>query len=140
MVRTRFLWVFVCLFVLYPAQPAPALKLHYSMNSIKVQGRPGQYFVRTIQVGLPEDEPAGRIEFVPPREGARPTSVVIPTEGVFPEPIRTRAIYVQLPDSEQLPSGHYLVRVILDIGIDHYIGVQKETDIERDSVPEQEKK
>ena len=282
LVRTRFLWVFVCLFVLYPAQPAPALKLHYSMNSIKVQGRPGQYFVRTIQVSLAENEPAGRIrvhaeeywvsedgrqsfyrkpgdpqaparscakwvkvnpveatlepgdklaikvtvaipldarpggywcalsmdevpdplkskrsttgmvfvtsystgifvhippvdlratitavdigpqvatvkvrndgnaaigalgriEFLPPGEGARPISVVIPRESVFPEPNRTRAIYVQLPDSEQLPSGRYLVRVIFDIGIDHYIGIQKEMDIDRGSVPvpEEEKK
>ena len=29
--------------------------------------------------------------------------------------------------------GRYLVRAILDIGIDHYLGVQKEMEIGRDS-------
>lgn len=73
----------------------------------------------------------GRFEFVHPGD-PKPTLVVPMTRTtVLPEPITTALITVALPGETTLPAGRYLVRVILDIGIDHYIGVQKEVEFSR---------
>ncbi len=40
-------------------------------------------------------------------------------------------IPVALPGGATLPVGRSLVRVILDSGLDHYIGVQKEVEFSR---------
>jgi hypothetical protein len=42
------------------------------------------------------------------------------------EPIVTGAYSAKLPDEAVLPSGRYLVRAIIDYGVDHYIGTQRE--------------
>jgi hypothetical protein len=73
----------------------------------------------------------GRFEFLRPGE-SRPVAVARLARGtLLPEPITTGLFSVKLPDAAALPSGRYLVRAILDIGLDHYLGVQKETEIER---------
>jgi uncharacterized membrane protein len=75
----------------------------------------------------------GRFEFVRPGE-TRPAAVVtLPRNMLLTEPVRTAAYSVDLPDTTQLPSGRYTVRLILDIGLDHYIGLQRTLDIVRDS-------
>lgn len=77
----------------------------------------------------------GRFEFVKPGEKKPFTTVMIARCTLVPEPINTGILSAVLPDAATLPSGHYLVRTVLDIGIDRLIGAQKEMDIVRDTPP-----
>lgn len=74
----------------------------------------------------------GRFEFI--RPGAfEPTAVVhLARNTLLTEPIVTGLFSAQLPDASSLPSGRYLVRAIIDYGVDHYIGTQREMDIARE--------
>jgi hypothetical protein len=76
----------------------------------------------------------GRVEFVRVAANQEPVSVatvVVPRATVLFEPARTSILKAALPTAEVLPSGRYLVRAILDIGVDHYIGLEREVDIRR---------
>jgi hypothetical protein len=75
----------------------------------------------------------GRFEFIKP--GATdPTAVVTLVRGtLLTQPILTGLFSVKLPDAALLPSGRYMVRAIIDYGVDHYIGTQREMNIERDA-------
>lgn len=74
----------------------------------------------------------GRFEFLPPG-GKEPKAVVKLSRGILlPEPINTAVYNSKLPAADVLPSGRYLVRTILDIGLDHFIGAQKEMDVVRE--------
>ncbi|MHB1461833.1 MAG: hypothetical protein ACYC1M_11175 [Armatimonadota bacterium] len=77
----------------------------------------------------------GRFEFIKPGEKKPFATVVIARSTLLPEPINTGILSAVLPDAATLPSGHYLVRTVLDIGIDRLIGAQKEMDIIRDTPP-----
>ncbi|MGH9346009.1 MAG: hypothetical protein ACRD26_01970 [Vicinamibacterales bacterium] len=74
----------------------------------------------------------GRFEFL--RSGdEQPVAVAtLPRGTLLPEPITVGAFRAALPDAAALPSGRYLVRAIIDIGLDHYIGVQRELDVRRE--------
>ncbi|MHB9023648.1 MAG: hypothetical protein ACYC7E_05655 [Armatimonadota bacterium] len=74
----------------------------------------------------------GRVEFIP--AGATKPAATLPfaRTTVLPEPITTALLAAALPASDVLAPGRYLVRIILDIGLDHYIGVQKELEITRE--------
>jgi hypothetical protein len=75
----------------------------------------------------------GRFEFVKP--GATEPTAIVPLirNLLLTEPILTGAYSAKLPDDVVLPSGRYLVRAIIDFGVDHYIGAQREMNIERDA-------
>jgi hypothetical protein len=73
----------------------------------------------------------GRFEFIKPGDSKPIKTIRLPSGTVLPEPIDTAVFVAKLPGADELPSGRYLVRAIIDIGLDHYIGVQKEMDIER---------
>jgi hypothetical protein len=76
----------------------------------------------------------GRFEFVKPG-ATEPTAVIsLARHTLLTEPILTGAFSARLPDPAALPSGRYVVRAIIDFGLDHYIGTQREMDVER-SVP-----
>jgi hypothetical protein len=67
-------------------------------------------------------------------ESAEPiATMVIPRRTIVPEPVSSAILSASLPAAAVLPSGRYLVRFILDIGVDHYIGVQKELEILRET-------
>jgi hypothetical protein len=76
----------------------------------------------------------GRLEFLtpgPPPSGAVPAATaLIPRATVLTDPAPCRILTANLPAA--LPPGRYLVRALLDIGVDHYLGVQKEMEIGRD--------
>jgi hypothetical protein len=78
----------------------------------------------------------GRLEFLPSGSssgGAAPTATaVISRATVLTDPAPCRILTAALPSASVLPPGRYLVRVLLDIGVDHYLGVQKEMEIGRD--------
>ena len=75
----------------------------------------------------------GRFEFVRPGETTPVAVVTLPRNMLLTEPVRTAAFSVPLPDVATLPSGRYTVRLILDIGLDHYIGLQRSVDLVRDT-------
>ncbi len=73
----------------------------------------------------------GRFEFVKPG-ATEPTAVVPLTRNLLlTQPILTGAYSARLPDDTVLPSGRYLVRAIIDYGVDHFIGTQREVDVVR---------
>lgn len=73
----------------------------------------------------------GRFEFVKPGDTAPTAAVELPRNVLLTEPIATGSYAVDLPDRSMLPSGRYLVRLVVDIGLDHYIAVQREVDVVR---------
>jgi hypothetical protein len=72
----------------------------------------------------------GRFEFVRVGETSPVAVVPLPRNMLLTEPIRTASLAVPLPS--ELASGRYTVRLILDIGLDHYIGFQRTLDIVRE--------
>lgn len=73
----------------------------------------------------------GRFEFAKSGD-ARPIAVVeLPRNVLLTEPIAVGSYGVDLPDQSLLPSGRYLIRLVVDIGLDHYIGVERELTITR---------
>lgn len=77
----------------------------------------------------------GRMEFLVPGGRTPVATVRLPRVTVLPEPIPTRLMTAALPGPSELPAGRYLVRVILDAGLDHLIGVQKEMEIRHEDGP-----
>jgi|KBSMisStaDraftv2_1062788.scaffolds.fasta_scaffold155658_1 hypothetical protein len=73
----------------------------------------------------------GRFEFLRAGESKPAVVVTLPRNMLLTEPVRTAAFSVPLPSPLDLPSGRYTVRLILDIGLDHYIGFQRALDIVR---------
>ncbi|HEX7185278.1 MAG TPA: hypothetical protein VF756_25870 [Thermoanaerobaculia bacterium] len=71
----------------------------------------------------------GRIEFLKPGEQTPVASAAISRATVLLEPVPTRVLTAELPGPVELPPGRYRVQVILDVGLDYYIGVQKELEI-----------
>jgi hypothetical protein len=75
----------------------------------------------------------GRVEFIAVNQKTTTATVSLPRTTVLTEPVRVGTVRVDLPSAQDLPSGRYLVRLILDIGLDHYIGVEREIDLRRDA-------
>jgi hypothetical protein len=73
----------------------------------------------------------GRVEFLKAGDETPSATTKFPRTPLFCEPINTSLLIAELPDEKTLPAGRYRVRVILDIGLDHYIAVQKDMDIAR---------
>lgn len=74
----------------------------------------------------------GRIELFRLGGSEAVAAVAVPRAMVLPEPVPTRVLSVELPDAGALPDGRYRAMVLLDIGLDHYLGVQRELEIRRD--------
>ena len=72
----------------------------------------------------------GRLEFLR-ADSQTPIVVKIPRHTIFTEPVRKATMTVKLPDTDTLPAGEYTVRAILDIGLEHYIGVQRKIALQR---------
>lgn len=73
----------------------------------------------------------GRLELLRPGTLELVAAVKFPRTTLLLAPTPRRWITVPLPDAAELPAGRYLVRAIVDIGLDHYIGVQREMEIRR---------
>jgi hypothetical protein len=76
----------------------------------------------------------GRFEFI--KAGAAGPAVVVTLARslLLTQPILTGTFSAKLPDLASLPSGRYLVRAIVDYGVDHYIGTEREMDVARSVV------
>lgn len=97
--------------------------------TVDVDGR--QAIARIENTGNTPTAVEGRFEFLRPGETTPAAVVTLPRNMLLTEPVRTAAYSVPLPPASELPSGRYTVRLILDVGLDHYIGMQRTLDIVR---------
>lgn len=107
-------------------------------KSIKIQDVRAEANRIVIKVENTGDAPfsaEGHVDFLKSGDEVATTTVNLPRTSLFCEPVNTSLLAADLPDEKILPAGHYRVRVILDIGLDHYIGVQKEMEIDRAATP-----
>jgi hypothetical protein len=74
----------------------------------------------------------GQFEFFRPGELTVVAALTIPRFTLLPEPIATGTVRLPLPPASALPPGRYVVRAIIDIGIDHYLGVERELELFRE--------
>jgi hypothetical protein len=77
----------------------------------------------------------GHCEIRPARGGEPVASARFGRTTVLTEPVARRLLTARLPDLAALPPGAYLARVVLDIGLDHDIGVEKELRLPDDLRP-----
>jgi hypothetical protein len=90
-----------------------------------------QALIKLRNVGNTPVTVEGRFEFMRPGD-TTPAAVAHLGRGtLLTEPIDTALFTADLPPNSKLPSGAYLVRAVIDIGLDHYIGVQREVNITR---------
>jgi hypothetical protein len=75
----------------------------------------------------------GRFEFLAPGALSVAAVVPIPRTTLLTEPFQVSTVTLPLPPLSALPPGRYLVRAIVDIGLDHYLGVEREVDVPRDT-------
>jgi len=73
----------------------------------------------------------GHIEFFKTGSTTATASVAFPRGTILTEPVLEGTLRAELPPASVLPSGHYLVRAILDYGADHDIGAEREIDLVR---------
>ena len=78
----------------------------------------------------------GRIEFFASGASTPLSSLTLSRRTVLTEPSRNAVMSAALPGADVLPAGRYRVRVVLDIGTDHYIGAEREVDFVRQGSPE----
>jgi hypothetical protein len=80
----------------------------------------------------------GRFEFLHP--ASRQPVAVVPLTRVtlLPEPVDTAILKASLPDAATLPSGKYVVRVVIDVGLDRYLGAEREIELQRPITPLQQ--
>jgi hypothetical protein len=100
---------------------------------VEVRLQPDQALVKLRNEGNCPLSTQGRFEFFRIGESQPAATAAIARGLLLPEPIDTAIFSARYPSVERLPSGRYRVRVLLDIGLDHYIGVQKEVEIRREA-------
>ena len=77
----------------------------------------------------------GRIDVLNAGDGKVAATAPLQRMTVLTEPISSRLVTVALPDLAALPPGRYVAQVVLDIGLDHDIGVRKELVLPDDLLP-----
>ena len=75
----------------------------------------------------------GRLEFFERGVDVPIATVTVPRGTLLTEPSLDSTLVAPLPPPEQLPSGWYRVRAILDYGAPHYIGAEREIEVTRAS-------
>lgn len=77
----------------------------------------------------------GRFEFRRPGEKEPIAVASFPRGTLLLEPVATGIFTATLPSAEVLPSGPYIVRAVIDIGLDHYLGVERPLNVTRAGAP-----
>ncbi|HEV2856539.1 MAG TPA: hypothetical protein VHC97_27375 [Thermoanaerobaculia bacterium] len=92
----------------------------------------GQVRFRVCNTGNAPVGAEGRLELRRPGQASATATVVIPRATVLMDPMKCRVLAAALPGPKELPPGRYSATVLLDIGLDHYLGLQKDLEIGRD--------
>lgn len=104
-----------------------------SLEISEVEVSSGRARIRVRNTGDGPVAVDGRIELFRPGGSEAVVAVAVPRAMVLPEPVPTRVLSVDLPDARTLPDGRYRAVVLLDIGLDHYLGIQRELEIRHGS-------
>jgi hypothetical protein len=78
----------------------------------------------------------GRLEFFAVDSTTPLSTATLARRTLLTEPSREGILTTVLPPADVLPSGRYRVRVILDFGVDHYIGAEREIELIREGLSE----
>lgn len=89
----------------------------------------GRATVALLNQGNAPARVEGQFEFYRPGQSVAVGVVPFARSTLLLDPAPARRITVDLPDSEVLPAGRYLVRAVIDIGLDHYLAAQKEMEV-----------
>jgi hypothetical protein len=73
----------------------------------------------------------GRFEFLRPGETDVVATAPLDRNVLLMDPMPAGRFGAALPAPEILPAGRYVVRVVLDIGLDHFIGAQRDLVVAR---------
>lgn len=103
-----------------------------AVKILEVELGGGEARVRLENEGNAPVAAEGRLQFLRPGSTEAVAEVAFPRTTLLLEPTARRWMAVELPAAAELPAGRYLVRTIIDIGLDHYIGVQREMEILRE--------
>ena len=76
----------------------------------------------------------GRFEFVKPGSTEIVATVPLDRQVLLMDPMPSGRYAVALPPADSLPAARYQVRVILDIGLEHFIGAQRDLVVERSAI------
>ena len=96
-----------------------------------LQVSPNEALVRVRNDGNTPLAVDGHLDFLAPGSKTPAATAALPRGTILTEPILEGTLSTPLPAPDVLPSGHYLVRAILDFGADHFIGAEREIDIVR---------
>ncbi len=77
----------------------------------------------------------GRVEIRSAGSDAPVASSAFARTTVLTEPVARRRLSASMPDLSALPPGSYVVRVVLDLGLDHDIGVERKLRLPDDLLP-----
>lgn len=91
----------------------------------------GEARVRVENTGEGPVGVEGIVEFLDPSGRTLLAKVDLARVTALTEPVRERVLAAALPPPEELPSGRYLVRAILDYGAEHLVGAQRLIDLAR---------
>jgi hypothetical protein len=94
-----------------------------------VQVKDGRVSVTIVNEGDTPVRVTGTFEFYKPGEHKPVATAQIGGEPLLPEPINKCTFAAALPDASKLPPGRYRVRVVMDAGLDHLMGAEKDMDI-----------
>lgn len=75
----------------------------------------------------------GKVELRRPGSDAIVATVTLDRNVLLPEPIASTVLHGELPDAAALPSGEYVLRGIVDVGLDHFLGAEKTVQVTRAS-------
>lgn len=89
----------------------------------------GRATVTVLNEGNTPARVEGQFEIFRPGESVPLAVVPFPRTTLLLDPAPERRITVDLPDSTVLPAGRYLVRAVLDIGLDYFLAAQKELEV-----------
>ena len=88
-------------------------------------------FVTVCNEGNTPVRVSGTIEFYKHGEEKPTATIQLSNQPLLPEPINTVEFSAPLPSANDLPSGKYKVRAIIDAGLDYLMGLEKELQIVR---------
>src|SRR5690606_30302224 len=74
---------------------------------------------------------SGTVELRHPGQDAVVATIKLDKGVLLPEPVGATVVHGKLPDDATVPTGHYVARAIIDVGMPHYLGAEKALQVTR---------